>query len=354
MTTKCRKCELLPCIPEDPSQIFFLTAHPLLSQKLKDFLKTQKVDYQDLEEGILCQVQNPRAFLNNLKNELNLSEPELKDISLVILDPHEMLSFKHFRDLRPLVTWYELLDAAEYLEVLENNRLTVYFHPIVDKDFNVVGQECLVRGVRSDGSIIPPAFLFEKAEKTQTLFFLDRACREVSIKTAAIKGLRDELVFINFIPTSIYDPRFCLQTTIKWAYQLEFNPSNVIFEVVESQKVSDIRHLSNILEYYKANGFRVALDDVGTGYSSLEMLVNLRPNFIKIDREIVRDIHHDPLRQSIVKALVQICRENDILLLAEGIEKEEEFSYLKDMVDYFQGFYFAKPNPEPIRKLPRA
>lgn len=352
MTTKCRKCELLPCIPEDPSQIFFLTAHPLLSQKLKDFLKTQKVDYQDLEEGILCQVQNPRAFLNNLKNELNLSEPELKDISLIILDPHEMLSSSTF-DLRPLVTWYELLDAAEYLEVLENNRLTVYFHPIVDKDFNVVGQECLVRGVRSDGSIIPQLF-FLKRQKNSDPLFLDRACREVSIKTAAIKGLRDELVFINFIPTSIYDPRFCLQTTIKWAYQLEFNPSNVIFEVVESQKVSDIRHLSNILEYYKANGFRVALDDVGTGYSSLEMLVNLRPNFIKIDREIVRDIHHDPLRQSIVKALVQICRENDILLLAEGIEKEEEFSYLKDMVDYFQGFYFAKPNPEPIRKLPRA
>lgn len=351
MTSKCKKCELLPCIPEEPLQLFFLSAHPLLSQKIKDFLKTHMVNYEDLEEGILCQVPNPRDFLNKLKKDLTLSEPELKDISLVLLNLNEMPSFKHFRDLRPLATWYELLEATEYLEVLENNRLTVYFHPIVDKDLRVVGQECLIRGVRADGSIIPPAFLFEKAEKTQTIFYLDRACREVSIKTAAVKGLKDELIFINFIPTSIYDPKFCLQTTIKWVYQLEFNPSNVVFEVVESQKVTDIKHLSNILEYYKANGFRVALDDVGTGYASLEMLVNLRPNFVKIDREIVRDIHQDTLKQSIVKALVQICKENDILLLAEGIEKVEEFSYLKDVVDYFQGFYFAKPNPEPIRRL---
>lgn len=351
MTSKCKKCELLPCIPEEPMQLFFLTAHPLLSQKIKDFLKTLRVEYVDLEDGILCQVKNPKDLLGKLKKDLHLSEPELKDINLVLLDLNETPSFRHLRYLRPLTTWYELLDAAEYLEVLENARLTVYFHPIVDKDLRVVGQECLIRGVRADGSIILPAFLFEKAEKTQTLFYLDRACREVSIKTAAVKGLKDELIFINFIPTSIYDPKFCLQTTIGWAYKLEFNPSNVVFEVVESQKVTDIKHLSNILDYYKANGFRVALDDVGTGYASLEMLVYLRPNFIKIDREVVRDIHKDPLKQSIVKALVQICRENDILLLAEGIEKEEEFSYLKDMGDYFQGFYFAKPNPEPIRRL---
>ena len=83
------------------------------------------------------------------------------------------------------------------------------------------------------------------------LFYLDRACREISLKTAAVKNIHAK-VFINFIPTAIYDPEHCLQSTVKWANQLEFDPKNVIFEVTESEYVEDLEHLSKILQFYKA------------------------------------------------------------------------------------------------------
>jgi EAL domain-containing protein (putative c-di-GMP-specific phosphodiesterase class I) len=85
-------------------------------------------------------------------------------------------------------------------------------------------------------------------------FFLDRSCREVSIKTAVVKGFKNHKIFINFLPTVIYDPVFCLQNNIKWAFQLEWSPENLVFEVVETENIKDFEHLNKILKYYRKNG----------------------------------------------------------------------------------------------------
>jgi EAL domain-containing protein (putative c-di-GMP-specific phosphodiesterase class I) len=183
------------------------------------------------------------------------------------------------------------------------------------------------------------------------LFYLDRACRETSLKTAAVKNISSK-VFINFIPTAIYDPHHCLASTVKWAKQLDFNPKNIIFEVIESDHVADLDHLKNILDYYKSQGFMVALDDVGSGYSSLNMIAKLLPDIVKIDREIITHIDTNTVNQSIFRAIVQIAHENNIVVLAEGIERAEEVAFCRaNGADLAQGYYFGKPNAEPIRKI---
>ena len=351
---KCERCETLPELPLDSScQILFTAKADALLRKLKHLL--------DESLGIKPEEEEDYLLYNNCQVEkifdalifAGLSSHEKEDIEMAILPLNEPLSIKIFKRLKKLSYYLELYANREFVEMLREARLTVHFHTIVDGNAkDIFGYECLIRGVKKDGTLVPPKLLFEVAEMTDLLFYLDRSSREISIKTAAIKGIKEKRVFINFIPTAIYDPRYCLSSTISWAYKMEYDPSNLVFEVVESYKVHDLKHLKRILDYYRENGFKVALDDVGSGFSNLESLVVLRPDYLKIDMEIVRDIHKDGLKQSACRALVSIAKENDIKTIAEGIETKEEFLFLRDLgIDYFQGFYFSKPTPEPIRKL---
>jgi EAL domain-containing protein (putative c-di-GMP-specific phosphodiesterase class I) len=181
-------------------------------------------------------------------------------------------------------------------------------------------------------------------------FVFDRMCRETALKTSAIKEV-DKKIFINFIPTAIYDPEFCLTSTLEWAKQLKFDPKNIVFEVIESHNVKDKEHLIKILNYYKENGFLISLDDVGEGYSSLNMIIDIKPDIIKVDRNIIFNIDKDIMKQSIYKAIRSICLDNGIKLLAKGVETPYELEKIKEIgVDYAQGNYFSKASAEIIRE----
>ncbi|GAQ95570.1 c-di-GMP-specific phosphodiesterase class I [Thermodesulfovibrio aggregans] len=351
---KCERCEILPEIfINGPCQIVFTAKADALLIKLERLLEKTLGLKPEIREDLLlysdCEIGKTFEALISAE----LSTPEKEDIELAILSTNEPLNLRIFKRLKKLSYYLELYANRDFVEMLKEARLTVHFHTIIDgAERDIFGYECLTRGVKNNGDIVPPKILFEVAKMTDLLFYLDRASREIAIKTAAVKGIKEKKVFINFIPTAIYDPKFCLSNTIAWAYKMEYNPSNLVFEVVESHRVSDLKHLKEILDYYRENGFKVALDDVGSGFSNLESLVVLKPNYLKIDMEIVRDIHKDKLKQSICRALVDIAKENDIKTIAEGIETKEEFIFLRDLgIDYFQGFYFSKPAPEPIRKL---
>jgi EAL domain-containing protein (putative c-di-GMP-specific phosphodiesterase class I) len=130
------------------------------------------------------------------------------------------------------------------------------------------------------------------------------------------------------------------------AKKLNLNFSNIIFEVIETELVKDQKHLQKILNFYKKQGFKIALDDVGEGYSNLNLLIDMKPDIIKIDRNIISEIDKSPMKKSVYKALYDIANSNGIKVLAEGIERIEEFKTLKSIgVDFVQGFYFGKPTP---------
>ncbi|MCX7786275.1 MAG: EAL domain-containing protein [Spirochaetes bacterium] len=178
---------------------------------------------------------------------------------------------------------------------------------------------------------------------------MDRVSRETAVRTASQYHIQDQKVFVNFIPTTIYDPKYCLQTTLELANTVGFDPANLVFEVVESYKVTDLDHLKSILDYYKSRGFKTALDDVGSGFSNLNSLVRLRPDYLKVDMELVRHIHVDSMKQSVFKALDSIAKENGITLLAEGVETKEELDFLISRgTDLAQGYYLGKPAPKPL------
>lgn len=241
-------------------------------------------------------------------------------------------------------------------ELLNDRRLVSYFQPIVKAGApnEIYGYECLMRGLRkdNDAELVYPDELLAAAHDADLLFPLDLAARLAAIQGAASHGIR-EAVFINFSPAAIYDPAFCLRSTIAAVSAAGLSPAQIVFEVTESERVpTNPGHLINILDYYRAAGFRVALDDVGSGYSSLVMLGDVKPDFLKLDKGLTNGVMGDPFRSVIAEKLIEAALDTGMAIVAEGIETAEAAHWFASRgVQYLQGYYFARPAATPPRLL---
>jgi EAL domain-containing protein (putative c-di-GMP-specific phosphodiesterase class I) len=240
-------------------------------------------------------------------------------------------------------------------KLLQEGRIETLFQPVVLPDAETVwGYECLMRGIGDDGERIPPNQLLAWAKTENLLSMLDRVCRETHLRNAAAHIPGDKTILINFIPTAIYEPAFCLQSTLKVVRETDLDPSQIVFEVVESEHVRDSEHLCNILDFYREGGFRTALDDLGAGFSGLNMLASLKPDLLKLDLELVQGAAEQFVHRTIVQGLVNIAKECGQMILAEGIETEAQFELMRELgVDLFQGYYFGKPASQPVESLAR-
>ncbi len=216
---------------------------------------------------------------------------------------------------------------------------TMAFQPIVD--FNqraVFGYEALVRGSNNESA----AFVLSRVN-SDNLYKFDQACRIKAIELAAKLGIKSFLS-INFLPNAVYEPELCIRTTLQAAKIYGFPTDKIIFEITEVEEVKDTKKIKDIVEYYKKLNFLTAIDDFGSGYAGLNLLADFQPNFIKLDMLLIRGIDNSRAKQSIVKGMVEICKELNVSLLAEGVETYEELQCLRDLnINYFQGYYFARP-----------
>ncbi|MBC9876628.1 EAL domain-containing protein [Bradyrhizobium sp. INPA01-394B] len=215
------------------------------------------------------------------------------------------------------------------------------FQPIVDvAEHRIWGYEALVRGPNGEGAHSVLSQLTDAQ-----LYRFDQAARVMAIETAG-KLFDDHTarLSINFMPNAVYEPRACIQKSLEAARRASFPAQNLMFEFTENERMSDPAHVENIVRSYKALGFWTALDDFGAGYAGLNLLARLQPNLIKIDMELLRDIHLSHAKQAIVAGVASIARELDITVLAEGVESEAELTALRAAgIVLFQGYHFAKP-----------
>lgn len=348
----CKRCGTIPTISQEAGEVLFSCAVELLQDKLISILTTEGYIPQTEGEVLRFPVDNFMQLVTCLSHRSDIADVEADGLSLLFLEKGQQLDFSAFSRTKSLKKWFFLLNNREFLDIFENNSLSTHFQPIVElTNFKIVAYECLSRGVKPDGSLMMPGLMFKLAEENDLLFFLDRLCRENALKSAAVKNISTD-IFINFIPTSIYVPETCLESTLHWARQLEYDPSRIVFEVVETHKVEDLQHLRRILDFYRDKGFRTALDDIGSGHTNLVTLAALGADVIKVDMEIIRGINADPVKQSIFRALVGIAQENGIKVLAEGVETCDELAYVKENgAQLAQGYLFAKASAEPVRRV---
>ncbi|WP_216835516.1 EAL domain-containing protein [Vibrio aestuarianus] len=221
------------------------------------------------------------------------------------------------------------------------------FQPIVNcRTQAIFGYEALVRGLNNES-----AYSVISQVNDDNRYVFDQQCRIKAIALASKLGI-DSILSINFLPNAIYKPERCIRTTLEAAKRYNFPTEKIMFEFTEVEKIEDSSHVKRVVEYYQTLGFKTAIDDFGSGYSGLNLLADFQTDIIKLDMGLVRDIHQDKTRQSIVKHCLAIFSDLNITPLAEGIEKREEFVWLMEAgVDLMQGYFFAKPGFESLPEV---
>lgn len=214
------------------------------------------------------------------------------------------------------------------------------FQPIVDLSTkSTYAQEALVRGAQGESA----ARVLSQVVPDDTYKF-DQACRKTAIREAVELGLSTRL-HVNFMPNAVYQPENCIRVTLAVAEEMSLPLDRLTFEVVESEKVSDIAHLKTILSCYKQLGFLTALDDFGVGHCGFNMLADVQPDLVKVDIALIRGIHGDPVRRSIVKSLVALGQDLGFKVIGEGVETGDESRCLEDCgVTLQQGYFFGRPS----------
>ncbi len=240
------------------------------------------------------------------------------------------------------------LTNEEYNRILEKGLYSVY-QPIVSvKKKTVSVFESLARAKDSSGRTVNPGTLFSKAEETGTLLELDRQCRKAALQ--GFKGseahLRGSVLSIN-INSSILESAYRSDHLLRSAEESGIAPSQIMIEILESQ-VKDDAVLIDFVRRYREYGFLIAIDDIGSGFSSLERIILLKPDIIKIDMSLVQGISGSFYRREIVKAITAMGHGTGSIIVAEGVENiEDSAECLRIGADLLQGFYFSKPQESP-------
>jgi EAL domain-containing protein (putative c-di-GMP-specific phosphodiesterase class I) len=278
-----------------------------------------------------------------------LSSGELQESRALVVAPGTVPTISELPRTQSLSALIGKVQGEWLVDLLLEDRLITHYQPILRCNLpdHVFAYESLLRGVDQDGALIPPNVIFSVAKSAELLSQLDRAARFAAIRGAVTHRL-DSKLFINFIPTAIYDPAFSLSATVLEIEKSQIEPSRIVFEVVESEQVPDVDRLLRILDFYRDAGFTVALDDLGAGYSSLTLLTRLKPEFVKLDVELVRDVDRDPYKANIAHKLLELARSLGIQTIAEGVETRGEWEWLGEHeCDFVQGFYFGRPAAPP-------
>jgi EAL domain-containing protein (putative c-di-GMP-specific phosphodiesterase class I) len=216
---------------------------------------------------------------------------------------------------------------------------TMAFQPIVDlARREIFAHEALVRGMAGEGASEVLARV-----APQHRFAFHEACRVRAIEIASTLGMESKLS-LNVMPNDVAGQEKCFRTAMAAARRCNFPINRLMFEITEGERVDDLPGLAATFRTFKRYGFTSAIDDFGAAYAGFELLAAFQPDVVKIDMSLVRDIHIDPVRLTIMKGFVATCDELGIRVIAEGVEAAEEVRVLRALgVDLFQGYLFARP-----------
>lgn len=345
----CPRCERLPDAPRESGRLWLWPPLGHTLGKLRGALEAAGLAPTMLEggQGLCVELERRSEQVETLARDL--SRQELTDTRALFVPPGREPGLEDYGRVTSLAQFVAYSGSGWLIDLLGESRLTVHFQPMFSAadPTEVVAHESLMRGLDREGGIISPGPMLGAARDADLLFQLDLAARRAAIQEASRHGAGGR-VFINFSPASIYDPEYCLRTTMAALEETDLRPEQLVFEIIESDQINDVSKLRRIVDTYRAHGCGVALDDIGSGYSSLNILHQLQPDFIKLDMELVRDVDSTPYKAAIARKLLELATEIGVPTIAEGVETAAELDWVREHgATLIQGFYLSRPAPEP-------
>jgi len=237
--------------------------------------------------------------------------------------------------------------ARELQRIIGQQLVSTLFQPIVDCPKGaVLGYEVLSRGP-SDSPLHAAPALFQAGEQCGKVISLERACLREAGQSCVRYGI-GHLIFVNVSPGLLAPKVFSEDRLQSMLTRSGIKPENVVIELSERYPMDNAEDLKARLIALKKRGFRVAIDDLGTGYSGLKLWSEIQPDFVKIDRHFVRDIDRDLVKKEFVRSVINLSERLGCRLIAEGVETIAELTLLRSMgIQLIQGFLLGRPNPFP-------
>jgi len=235
---------------------------------------------------------------------------------------------------------------SDLAKIIERQDVKTVLQPIISLiDGRIIGYEALSRIV-GNYAIQNPDELFSIAVRENQIWELEQLCRSKALQKVFQESEEtfEKLLFLNVSPKVVHDEKFREGFTKDYLSRYQINPSQIVFELTERDSTSDIDGFKSVVEHYKYQNYEIAIDDLGSCYSGLNLMCELQPHYVKIDMNLIRDIHKDRSRYALVKGLMEFSNLTNIKIIAEGIETAEEMETLIQMgIQYGQGYFIARP-----------
>jgi len=236
-------------------------------------------------------------------------------------------------------------------QLIARREFDVHFQPIVDSaQVRVLGFEALVRPPSTSPLASPPV-LFQVAAELGRLVELERHVVRRIVRKFVDLQLPGR-VFINVSADTLISTRHRHPLSLPELARCGLPAEDIVVELTETRAVLDEEALAAVVASLRASGLSFALDDLGQGFASLKRWLDLRPDFVKIDRHFVDGDARDPLRRQFVRSILEMARSSGAAVIAEGLEQADDWRVLRDLgTSLFQGYLFARPSPSPRTDL---
>lgn len=248
------------------------------------------------------------------------------------------------QDVSEAPDWQFIAENSPFLPVTDaisrDQPCEFALQPIVEPlQYRISSLEALIRSPGGGA----PAEYFSTIAKDK-IYEADLQSKAYALSLAQKIGLGNHMISINLLPMSLVMVPGAVEMLLAQIARNGLVPEQVIVEVTEDEVISRYDEFETAIRQLRSAGISLAIDDFGSGFAGLSLLSRFQPDKIKIDRQIITDVHKSGVRQAIVQAIVKCCSSLEISVVAEGVEKPEEWCWLEAAgIRHFQGYLFARP-----------